>query len=74
MAEEKELIEKRKKHLSELFRRNLSFIAILLVLLIALYAFNVRTSNVSGLRDITTGNYTLGPDLDPFFFLDGKNT
>ena len=29
----------------------------------------IRTRNLSGLRDITTGGWTLGPDLDPFLFL-----
>ena len=29
----------------------------------------VRTANISGLKDITTGDWTLGPDLDPFFYL-----
>lgn len=28
----------------------------------------VRTSNIDQLRDITTGDYTLGPDLDPFLY------
>lgn len=29
----------------------------------------IRTRNLAGLRDITTGGWTLGPDLDPFLFL-----
>lgn len=29
----------------------------------------IRTRNLGGLRDITTGGWTLGPDLDPFLFL-----
>lgn len=69
MTEEKELIELRKKRILGLFKRNLSLVAILLVLIIALYSFSVRTINVPGLKDVTTGNYTLGPDLDPFLFL-----
>ena len=28
----------------------------------------LRTRNLSGLRDVTTGAWTLGPDLDPFLF------
>ena len=31
--------------------------------------FYIRTLNVSGLKDVTTGGWTLGPDLDPFLFL-----
>lgn len=29
----------------------------------------IRTRNLYGLKDITTGGWTLGPDLDPFLFL-----
>jgi len=29
----------------------------------------LRTQNISGLKDVTTGDWTLGPDLDPFLFL-----
>ena len=29
----------------------------------------IRTVNLSGLKDVTTNDWTLGPDLDPFFFL-----
>ncbi len=29
----------------------------------------IRTRGLPGLRDITTGGWTLGPDLDPFLFL-----
>ena len=46
---------------------NLMFI--LLVLWLLFITISVRTSNISGLKDITTGNYTLGPDLDPFLYL-----
>ena len=29
----------------------------------------VRTANIDLLKDVTTGDYTLGPDLDPFLYL-----
>ncbi|MBU0957464.1 MAG: hypothetical protein KKF56_01500 [Nanoarchaeota archaeon] len=29
----------------------------------------IRTRNLPGLRDVVTGGWTLGPDLDPFLFL-----
>ncbi len=32
-------------------------------------AMFIRTRNLGGLRDVTTGGWTLGPDLDPFLFL-----
>lgn len=32
-------------------------------------AVYIRTRNLDKLRDVTTGTWTLGPDLDPFLFL-----
>jgi asparagine N-glycosylation enzyme membrane subunit Stt3 len=48
-------------------KKNLSFYPI--VLWIAYLAYHIRTLNLPGLRDITTGAWTLGPDLDPYLFL-----
>ncbi len=47
------------------------FGVLIAVLLIVLVIFNVylRTPNIPKLIDPTTGNYTLGPDLDPFLYL-----
>ena len=36
---------------------------------IVVMAVRIRTRNLPLLRDITTGTWTLGPDLDPFLFL-----
>ena len=44
----------------------ISIICLLLIIVLAIYA---RTSNIPNLKDVTTGNYTLGPDLDPFLYL-----
>jgi asparagine N-glycosylation enzyme membrane subunit Stt3 len=43
----------------------------IIVLLAVILVFNVvlRTQNVSQLKDVTTNQYTLGPDLDPFLYL-----
>ena len=62
------IVEKRKKQFKDFFMKKqiLVYIAVIILLILA---WNIRTSNVSGLKDITTGNYTLGPDLDPFLFL-----
>ncbi|MDP3987317.1 MAG: hypothetical protein Q8P81_03775, partial [Nanoarchaeota archaeon] len=46
---------------------NLMFLPILIWLLLATGV--VRTQNMSGLRDVTTGDWILGPDLDPFLYL-----
>ena len=67
------LIDKRKDKFLSLFRNNVDISAVIILLLIATYAYNVRTSNVPNLKDVTTGNYTLGPDLDPFLFLRWAN-
>jgi asparagine N-glycosylation enzyme membrane subunit Stt3 len=40
-----------------------------MVLWVALMAVKIRTRNLDRLRDVTTGTWTLGPDLDPFLFL-----
>ena len=40
-----------------------------LVAWIVWVAVYIRTRNLPGLKDITTGTWTLGPDLDPFLFL-----
>ncbi|MCL6500641.1 MAG: hypothetical protein K6T16_01250 [Candidatus Pacearchaeota archaeon] len=46
-------------------------IIITIILLVAIIGFSswARTQNIPYLRDVTTGQYTLGPDLDPFLFL-----
>ena len=41
---------------------------ILLAAVISLATW-IRTRSLYGLRDVTTGGWTLGPDLDPFLFL-----
>lgn len=43
-------------------------ICIALILIVALTIY-VRTPNIPNLKDVTTGNYTLAPDLDPFLYL-----
>lgn len=40
-----------------------------MVIFIAILASNIRTRNLEKLKDITTNTWTLGPDLDPFYFL-----
>lgn len=45
----------------------LMFLPIIIWLLIVCVA--IRTTNIPDLKDITTGDWTLGPDLDPFLYL-----
>jgi len=68
MNEEERVIEERKRKLKDIFlKKNLWMYLGLIVLL--LLAWQIRTANVDKLKDVTTGDYTLGPDLDPFLFL-----
>ena len=56
----------------EIFRKlksNYMIIVWILLALIVVLGIFVRTSDISGLKDITTGDYTLGQDLDPFLYL-----
>jgi len=48
-------------------KKNLITYAILAV--IVWIAVSIRTLNIERLKDITTNDWTLGPDLDPFLFL-----
>ncbi len=67
--EESELIKQRKKKLFSFFSKNYSWISYVVLAVLVWSAVKVRTSNLGGLKDITTGGWTLGPDLDPFLFL-----
>ncbi len=40
-----------------------------IILWILLLSVDIRISNIDGLKDITTNDWTLGPDLDPFLYL-----
>ena len=45
------------------------YLSLVLLAVIVILGTYIRTTNISELKDITTGNYTLGPDLDPFLYL-----
>ncbi|HRZ85759.1 MAG TPA: STT3 domain-containing protein [Candidatus Paceibacterota bacterium] len=70
LAESKEnnLIEERKKKLVNFVKKSNWLIYFILGLIITLSVY-IRTRNLNNLKDITTGTWTLGPDLDPFLFL-----
>jgi len=64
--------KKPKKGVGGFFRfikKNWTWIVLILFILIIILSISMRTSNISELKDVTTGNYTLGPDLDPYFFM-----
>ncbi|MCW8965861.1 MAG: hypothetical protein OQK82_04120 [Candidatus Pacearchaeota archaeon] len=66
---EKEVLEKRKKKIEKFFKEKKEWIFYLILTVILAISFRIRTLNISGLKDITTKTWTLGPDLDPFLFL-----
>jgi dolichyl-diphosphooligosaccharide--protein glycosyltransferase len=45
------------------------YISLVLLLAIVILGVAIRSTNIPYLKDVTTGNYTLGPDLDPFLYL-----
>ncbi|MEK6885623.1 MAG: STT3 domain-containing protein, partial [Nanoarchaeota archaeon] len=74
--EEDKLIEQRKEKVVNFFRNNPSWIFYIILIILILFAINIRTQPMTdhgngqpGLWDITTNDWTLGPDLDPFLFL-----
>jgi len=62
-------IERRKKKLAEFFKKGGNWIYYGILAVILFISVYIRTRNIPKLKDITTGTWTLGPDLDPFLFL-----
>jgi len=65
--EEKVMEERKKKTIN--FLKKSSWIFIIALIVIILFNVHIRSHPIENLKDVTTGNYTLGPDLDPFLFL-----
>ena len=63
------LIKERKRKILDFFTKNYNWPVYIVLLLIVFITVKIRTLNIYGLKDITTGSWTLGPDLDPFLFL-----
>jgi asparagine N-glycosylation enzyme membrane subunit Stt3 len=59
----------RKEKLMNFINKKSNWLAYLLLAAIVFLAVWIRTRNVYGLIDVSTGAATLGPDLDPFLFL-----
>ena len=64
-----ETIKKRKEKIFSLLKNKREWIYYLVLSFIVFIGVYIRTRNIPGLKDITTGTWTLGPDLDPFLFL-----
>ncbi|MBI2629032.1 hypothetical protein HYW74_03040 [Candidatus Pacearchaeota archaeon] len=63
-----EVIEIRKDKIAKLLKGKewIYYIILAAIVYISVY---IRTRNIPRLKDISTGTWTLGPDLDPFLFL-----
>ncbi len=62
-------LEIRKEKLINFLKKKKDWIYYLILSFIVFVGMLIRTRNIPGLKDITTGTWTLGPDLDPFLFL-----
>jgi asparagine N-glycosylation enzyme membrane subunit Stt3 len=51
------------------YKERYDLIAIPFLIWLLIFTIQFRTANIPQLTDVTTGNYTLGPDLDPFLYL-----
>lgn len=67
--EEDKLIEIRKDKLIAIFRKNSLLISLIVLAAVIYLSIYIRMLPVPGLKDVTTNDWTLGPDLDPFLFL-----
>lgn len=66
---ENEILEKRKKEFVSFLKSKSIWVYSLILAAIIFIGAWIRTLNISRLKDVTTGSWTLGPDLDPFLFL-----
>src|SRR3990167_6502524 len=66
--EANEIIEIRKEKIAKLLKGK-EWIYYIILAVITWIAVYIRTRNIPRLKDISTGTWTLGLDLDPFLFL-----
>ncbi|MEM3112799.1 MAG: STT3 domain-containing protein [Candidatus Pacearchaeota archaeon] len=62
-------IELNLKNILDFLNKRLNWIVGFLLAFFVWLSMYIRTRNIDKLKDITTGTWTLGPDLDPFLFL-----
>ncbi len=68
-ASEEELMRVRKEKAIAWLKKNYTYVSYVVLAIIVWLAVRIRTLNLPRLKDVTTGTWTLGPDLDPFLFL-----
>ena len=62
-------LKRREEKIVKFFKSRISWIYYLILGIIIWINIRIRSLPIPGLKDISTGGYTLGPDLDPFLFL-----
>ena len=62
------------KDICGFFRKNKKLLIYAGLIIIILFSVYIRTRNLDGLVDVTTGKPTLAPDYDPFLFLRRART
>lgn len=62
-------LEKRKEKIFSFLKEQKEWVYYSILALIVFVSVYIRSRNISKLKDIVTGTWTLGPDLDPFLFL-----
>ena len=62
-------LEVRKKKFINFAKQKKDWIIYIILAFILFIGLYIRTLNIPKLKDVTTGTWTLGPDLDPFLFL-----
>src|SRR3990167_1760281 len=62
-------IEERKKKVLGFIKKKRDWITCLILSFIIFIGLYIRTRNIPLLKDITTNDWTLAPDLDPYLFL-----
>src|SRR3989344_4577972 len=65
-SKEDMLLNERKQKVLSLFKNKILWFGYIVLALLVWLSVKIRTRNLPGLRDITTGEWTLGPDLHPF--------
>ncbi|MGV8142533.1 MAG: STT3 domain-containing protein [Candidatus Pacearchaeota archaeon] len=69
MDSSESIVNQRKEKVLGFLKAKADWIVYVILAFIVYLSFRIRTANVAGLKDISTNDWTLGPDLDPFLFL-----
>lgn len=65
---DEEVIQIRKEKVVKFFKEKYVWLTYVILAVIVFIAVRIRTRNLPGLKDVTTGGWALGPDLDPWLF------